>query len=59
MAICGMFTFGISGLVFMFTYNRMYVKHLIGKGYKDKNVTADLVYLKQSLGLRLPRFEDA
>lgn len=57
MVICAFLTFGLSGLVFMFIYNKMYVKHLIGEGYKAKSATADLDYLQQKLGLPLPMFE--
>ena len=31
-------TWGISGLVFMFIYNKLYMKDLIGSGFKVKSV---------------------
>lgn len=56
LAICALLTFGLSGLVFMFIYNKMYIKHLISEGYKAKGGTEDLESLERKIGLRLPRF---
>jgi hypothetical protein len=33
-------TFGLSGLVFMFIYNKMYLKDLLMNGYKITNFTS-------------------
>ncbi|MGJ8588808.1 MAG: hypothetical protein ACSHXW_11690 [Yoonia sp.] len=57
MLICALLTFGLSGLVFMFIYNKMYVKHLISEGYKAKSGTADLDFFQQKMNLTLPRFD--
>lgn len=53
--ITAFLTFGLSGLVFMFIYNKWYVKHLIGEGYKATEATADLDYLSQKIGMPIPR----
>ncbi|MBF0342234.1 MAG: hypothetical protein HQL95_14910 [Magnetococcales bacterium] len=48
-------TLGLSGLVFMFIYNKLYIKELIGNGFKAKSATVgtlDQISLK--LGLQLP-----
>jgi hypothetical protein len=55
--IAAFVTFGLSGLVFMFIYNKMYVKHLIGEGYKAKSATTDLDDIQQKMGLQLPRLD--
>ena len=55
--IAAALTLGLSGLVFMFIYNKMYIKYLIGEGYKAKSATADLDYLQQRLALQIPRLE--
>lgn len=63
--IAAIVTFGLSGLVFMFIYNKMYVKHLISDGFKAKaavwqahgNASVDLAYIEQNLGLQLPPLE--
>jgi len=55
--LCGIITAGLSGLVFMFIYNKMYVRHLIGEGFKAKSGTADLDYIQQRIGVPLPRLE--
>jgi len=34
-------TMGLSGLVFMFIYNKLYIKDLIGAGYKVKSFKDD------------------
>jgi hypothetical protein len=31
-------TWGLTGLVFMFIYNKLYIKDLIGSGFKVKSV---------------------
>ncbi|WP_413111575.1 hypothetical protein [Thaumasiovibrio sp. DFM-14] len=58
--VLGIFTFGMSGFIFMFMYNTLYVKGLICKGYKVKlidNATIDQVSM--SLGLELPLLKNA
>ena len=57
--LAAVFTFGLSAWVFMFIYNKMYVKYLIGEGYKAKSGTADLDYLQQKMGLEIPRLQTA
>ena len=51
-ALC---TFGLSHLVFVFIYNKLYIKDLIGAGYEvvtvEKGTVADIVL---KLGLTLP-----
>ena len=53
--VVGVLTAGLSGLVFPFIYNRMYIKHLIGEGFKAATSSADLPYLEQRLKLPMPR----
>lgn len=36
-----MLTFGVSQLVFMFIYNRLYISDLLNKGYKPADEIAD------------------
>lgn len=50
-----MLTFGLSVFVFMFIYNKMYIKHLIEEGYNAKSASADLDFIQQKLGLPIPR----
>ena len=57
MLLCAMLTAGLSNLVFMFIYNKMYTKHLISEGYKVRHATADLRYLQGKLGMELPQVE--
>jgi hypothetical protein len=54
MLICAIPTAGLSTLVMMFIYNKMYIKHLIGQGYKVRHATADIGYLQGKLGMELP-----
>ena len=56
MLICALITFGLSTLVFMFIYNKMYINHLIGEGYKAKTGSAELDYIEGKIGMQLPRF---
>ena len=50
-------TGGIGVLVFAFIYNKMYIKHLVGEGYKVANASMELDYLAQKLGVPLESAE--
>lgn len=54
----GLITFGISNLVFMFIYNKMYIKHLISEGYKAKGGSADLDFIQQKSNIQIPRLAE-
>lgn len=53
--LAAVITVGLSNLIFMFIYNKMYIKYLISEGFKAKSASADLDYLQQELGIQLPR----
>lgn len=56
--IIAMITFGISGLVFMFIYNRLYIKDLVGAGFKARSIASgDMDFAASKLGMQLPRLE--
>ncbi|WP_198289579.1 hypothetical protein [Paracoccus sp. N5] len=48
-------TFGLSGLIFMFLYNKMYLKRLLNEGFEVTGGTGDVDYIQQRLGLQLQR----
>ncbi|MBB1491951.1 MULTISPECIES: hypothetical protein [unclassified Paracoccus (in: a-proteobacteria)] len=52
--LVGFLTFGLSGLVFPFIYNKMYVKHLLGEGFKLSRATSDPADLSRRLRIELP-----
>ncbi|MBV0892918.1 hypothetical protein KTN05_13805 [Paracoccus sp. Z118] len=54
MVVIAFFTMGLSSLVFAFIYNKMYVKHLLGEGFKVSGATADVSHLSQQLRMTLP-----
>lgn len=56
MLLCAMITMGLSGLVFMFVYNKLYIKDLIGSGFKVKSVSGleNVDAVSQKLGIKLP-----
>lgn len=53
--LVGLVTFGLSGLIFPFIYNKMYVKHLMGEGFKLAGATSDPAELSRRLRIELPR----
>lgn len=53
-------TFGLSTFVFMFIYNKLYIKDLIGSGFKAKSIAlGSLEVASGKLGMRVPRLEAA
>lgn len=60
MLALGMLTFGLSGAVFMFIYNKLYIKDLIGSGFKVKSVGVGTVdQISAKLGVSLPALQAA
>jgi hypothetical protein len=53
--LAALITFGLSNLVFMFIYNRIYIKHLISEGYKAKSASANLDFIQKQFGSQIPR----
>jgi hypothetical protein len=58
MFIIAMITFGLSGLVFMFIYNKLYIKDLIGAGYKAKSIeSGNMGEASVQIGIQIPMLE--
>ena len=54
MFLLGFATFGLSGLVFAFIYNKMYVRHLLGEGFKVARSSWDVGRISRKLRIDLP-----
>lgn len=55
MFVLALLTAGLSGLVFMFIYNKLYIKDLVGSGFKVKSVgMGTLDQVSQKIGMHLP-----
>jgi len=53
-----MITWGLSAFVFMFIYNKLYIKKLLEKGFKVKAVEGGTIeQANYKLGINLPLFE--
>ena len=52
--LLALITAGLSNLVFMFIYNKMYIKHLLGDGYKVSSSTHSVEHIEAKLSLKLP-----
>ena len=48
-------TFGLSGLVFMFIYNKLYIQSLLEQGYTSVDSDAVLAPIEANLGMKIPR----
>jgi hypothetical protein len=56
MFILAILTAGISGFVFIFIYNKLYIKELISSGYKVKSIEKGTIEdLSFRLGIKLDR----
>jgi len=53
-------TFGLSVLVFMFIYNKLYIKDLIGKGFKAKSIEdGNIDTASAKIGMPIPMMIDS
>ncbi len=60
MLFLAIITLGFSNLVFMFIYNKLYIKDLIGAGYKAKSIgSGDLDYASAKVGMQIPTLDAA
>ena len=56
--ILAMFTAGFSILVFIFIYNKLYIKDLIGAGFKAQSIAnGDMNYASAKIGMEIPLLE--
>lgn len=60
MLLISCLTMGFSNLIFMFIYNKLYIKDLIGAGFKAQSIASgDLSYAGMKVGMEIPRLEPA
>lgn len=58
MFILALVTMGLSGLIFMFIYNNLYIKELIGSGYKAKSIgSGNMDEASAKVGTQIPMIE--
>jgi len=58
MLLLGLITMGLTSLVFMFIYNKLYIKDLIGYGFKVKSVrTGTVDQVARKLDISFPMLE--
>jgi len=48
-------TFGISGIIFAFIYNRLYIQGLLKKGFKVKNYSGNKALIEQKAQIKLKK----
>jgi hypothetical protein len=54
MLLCALLTWGLSGLVFMFIYNKLYIKELLNNGYKIQSIqNGTKEQLERDIGIKL------
>ncbi len=51
-------TMGLSSIVFMFMYNKLYIKDLIGSGYKAQSIASgDMSAASDKIGMEIPMLD--
>ena len=49
---------GLSNLVFMFIYNKLYIKDLIGAGFKAQSIASgDMSFASAKIGMQIPMLD--
>lgn len=58
MLISSLITYGLSGLLFMFIYNKLYIKDLIRSGFKVKSIASgNMDITANKLGIQILKLE--
>ena len=58
--ILAMLTMGLSDIIFAFIYNKLYIKDLIGAGFKRQSIASgDMNYASAKIGMQIPMLETA
>jgi len=58
--LISMITMGLSNLVFCFIYNKLYIKDLIGAGFKAQSIgSGDLQFASMKIGMPIPQLSAA
>ena len=55
MLIAALFTFGLSNLIFMFIYNKLYLKSLLEMGYTSIDSEEVISPIAAKLAMKIPR----
>ena len=55
MLIAALFTFGLSALIFMFIYNKIYLKSLLEQGYTSVDSDEVLNPIEAKLSMKIPK----
>ncbi len=58
--VIAMVTMGVSNIVFAFIYNKLYIKDLIGQGFKAQSIASgDMNFASAKIGMQIPQLEAA
>ena len=58
--LLALITMGLSSFVFMFIYNKIYIKDLIGAGYKAQSIASgDMNFASAKVAMQIPMLESA
>ena len=58
--VIAMVTMGLSNIVFAFIYNKLYIKDLIGQGFKAQSIASgDMNFASAKIGMQIPQLEAA
>ncbi len=56
--LCACVTFGLSSLVFMFLYNKLYIKDLVSNGFKAKSVSLGTIeQVSAKIGIQIEQID--